>query len=134
MATAAGQWEGGGWRPGRARVLCLAITLSLGTLAGCFGRIWYQQQALRVGEISRVLELENQRLARHCSALQAKMARLHAPACLETYACRSVAEPTNGRIRRISAVELHGSARRSAALAATEGHGSAADTEGSPSL
>jgi hypothetical protein len=116
------------------RVLCLAVALSLGIVAGCFGRVWYQQQALRVGEISRSLELENQRLARHCSALQAKVARLHAPACLETYACRRMAEPTNGRIRRISAVELHNFARRSAALTAQEGYGTATGAEGAPSL
>ncbi|MDR2664091.1 MAG: hypothetical protein LBB14_00985 [Puniceicoccales bacterium] len=117
-------------RPGRLRALFLAAVVSIGSIAGCFGRIWYQQQALRVGEISRALEAENQRLARHCSALQAKVARLHTPACLETYACYHTAEPANGRILRISAAELHSSIHRSASLAAQEGRGK----EGTPSL
>jgi uncharacterized protein HemX len=107
-------------RRGGIAAVALAISLAIGAIGGCFGRVWYQQQALRMGQSTRALEAENLQLARRCSILQAKVARLHAPACLETYAGYRMEQPKGGQLLRISAAELRNPLRRSAALAAEE--------------
>ena len=108
-------------RTGRgALAICLAVSLVCGIVAGCFGRVWYRQQILRIGQTARSLEAENVQLARQCSALQAKVALLHAPACLETYADYRMAQPQNGQLLRVSAAEMQNPSRRTAALAAKE--------------
>jgi hypothetical protein len=100
--------------------ICLAISIACGIVAGCFGRVWYRQQTLRLGQNARSAEAENLQLARQCSSLQAKIALLHAPTCLETYAEYRMAQPQNGQLLRVSAAEMQNPSRRNAAFAAME--------------
>jgi hypothetical protein len=104
----------------------LAISVACGAVAGCFGRVWYGQQILRIGQSARAIEAENEQLARQCSSLQAKVALLHAPACLETYADYRMSQPQNGQLLRVSASEMKNPSHRAAALAAKNGDGTAA--------
>jgi hypothetical protein len=77
------------------------------------------------------IDRENLQLERQCLSLHGKVALLHAPACLETYADYRMAQPQNGHLLRVSAAEMRLPQRRSAALAA---NGTQGDEAALPSL
>ncbi|MDR1438095.1 MAG: hypothetical protein LBI69_03495 [Puniceicoccales bacterium] len=99
---------------GRIFWLVTAV-LFLGNWIGCaFTHVWYRQKIFSVGREIRTIEAEATLLGRKNADLRAKIAQIHSPSILKSYALENFHEPSLNSYMRVSQEDIRGFQQRMA--------------------
>jgi hypothetical protein len=95
--------------------ITIGLFLFLGSWITCgFCHIWYRQKILRIGQHIHNIEAEILQLQRRESLLLAKIAQIHSPITLRTYATDQLIEPKFEKFTRISWQDVRAERQRMA--------------------